>query len=49
LFYSGPYYAASPPPREPAARALDSVDREYLAPYAAELLVDCTADALTTA
>ena len=30
-------------------RELDAADREYLAPYAAELLVDCTADVLTTA
>ena len=30
-------------------RDLDAADREYVARYAAELLVDCAADALTTA
>ena len=30
-------------------RALDPADREAVAPYAAELLVDCAADALTMA
>ncbi len=30
-------------------RALGAADREYLAPYAAELLVDCTTDLPPTA
>jgi hypothetical protein len=30
-------------------RELGAADREYLAPYAAELLVDCTADVPPTA
>ena len=30
-------------------RELDAADREYLAPYAAELLVDCTTDLPPTA